>query len=71
MGLERIEANGQEFNPTEHEAVLFQEVADSENTIIEVVRKGYNFNSKVLRASQVIVSKTKIETENSRENTFN
>jgi len=65
IGLERIEAREQEFNPMEHEAVLFQEVEkfDTE-TVIEVVREGYNFNNKTLRPSQVIVSKAKTDTEN-------
>ena len=65
IGLERIDASEQEFNPMEHEAVLFQEVENFDTeTVIEVVREGYNFNNKTLRPSQVIVSKAKTDTEN-------
>ena len=65
IGLERIDANKQEFNPMDHEAVLFQEVENFDTeTVIEVVREGYSFNNKTLRPSQVIVSKAKTETEN-------
>ena len=64
IGLERIDASEQEFNPMEHEAVLFQEVENFDTeTVIEVVREGYNFNNKTLRPSQVIVSKAKTNTE--------
>tara|TARA_Y100000590_G_scaffold431952_1_gene547322 strand:+ start:5205 stop:5738 length:534 start_codon:yes stop_codon:yes gene_type:complete len=65
IGLEKIEASEQEFNPMEHEAVLFQEVDNFDTeTVIDVVREGYSFNNKTLRPSQVIVSKAKTDTEN-------
>ena len=51
-GLEEIQDVG-EFNPALHEAVDTREGDD--NMILEVVRKGYNLNGKVLRPAQVVV----------------
>lgn len=53
-GLEEIVADGQ-FDPALHEAVDMQEGED--NKILEVVRKGYNLNGKVVRAAQVVVGR--------------
>jgi len=53
-GLEQIAADGQ-FDPTLHEAVDTREGED--NIILEVVRKGYGLNGKVLRPAQVVVGK--------------
>lgn len=53
-GLGEIAADGQ-FDPVLHEAVDTREGMD--NTILEVVRKGYNLNGKVLRPAQVIVGR--------------
>ena len=53
-GLEEIQDVGQ-FNPSLHEAVDIREGQD--NMIIEVVRKGYNLNGKVLRPAQVVVGR--------------
>ena len=53
-GLEEIQAEG-EFNPALQEAV---DTRDGENNIIlEVVRKGYTLNGKVIRPSQVVVGR--------------
>ena len=53
-GLEQIAADGQ-FDPSLHEAV---DTHEGENDIIlEVVRKGYNLNGKVLRPAQVVVGR--------------
>lgn len=51
-GLDEIPAGGV-FDPSLHEAVDTREGPD--NTILEVVRKGYNLNGKVLRPVQVVV----------------
>ncbi len=53
-GLDEIEAGGQ-FDPALHEAVDTRDGED--NTILEVVRKGYNLNGKVLRPAQVVVGR--------------
>jgi molecular chaperone GrpE len=53
-GLEEIQSVG-EFNPTLHEAVDIKEGDD--NMIIEVTRRGYSLNGKVLRPAQVVVGR--------------
>lgn len=53
-GLDEIVAGGQ-FDPSLHEAVDTRE--GEENKILEVVRKGYELNSKVIRPAQVVVGK--------------
>ncbi len=53
-GLGEIAADGQ-FDPNLHEAVDTRE--GENNSILEIARKGYNLNGKVLRPAQVIVGK--------------
>ena len=53
-GLDQIAADGQ-FDPALHEAVDTRQGND--NIILEVVRKGYNLNGKVLRPAQVVVGR--------------
>ncbi len=56
-GLEEIVADGQ-FDPSLHEAV---DTRDGEHDrILEVVRKGYNLNGKVLRPAQVVVGRRNV-----------
>lgn len=53
-GLGEIPADGV-FDPALHEAI---DTRDGENNmILEVVRKGYNLNGKVLRPAQVVVGR--------------
>ena len=64
-GVTRIEAEGQPFEPFEHEALLYQESPDkAEDTVLQVIREGYTLNGKVLRAAQVAVSKAPAYREN-------
>mgnify|MGYP001602507558 CR=1 FL=1 len=71
-GLDEIAADGQ-FDPSLHEAVDVREMPPSpasgaasldssgepkDNMILEVVRKGYNLNDKVLRPAQVVVGRS-------------
>ena len=63
-GVKKIDAHGRQFEPFEHEAVLYQESADrAEGTVLQVVRDGYKLHDKVLRAAQVAVSKAPAEDE--------
>src|SRR3989338_11212948 len=57
-GLEEIEVAGSIYNPEVAEAV---EIIDGEqdNKIVEVIRKGYKLNNKVIQPAQVKVSKIK------------
>jgi molecular chaperone GrpE len=53
-GLERIEAHGKPFDPTEHEAVMH--VEGGEPGICDVVRTGYRLKGRVLRPAMVKVA---------------
>ncbi len=55
-GLQRIKAVGEPFNPSAHEAVdKVQGKDNSEDKVVEEMRKGYTFKGKVLRPSAVKV----------------
>lgn len=57
-GISKIEADGQPFQPWEHEAVLYEEALDSpEGTVIRVIRDGYKLRDRILRPAQVAVSR--------------
>lgn len=57
MGMEPINATGQEFNPNFHDAIM-QTPTDEhpENTVIAELQKGYKLGEKVLRPSLVNVA---------------
>jgi molecular chaperone GrpE len=60
LGLKKIEAEGEIFNPHLHEAVGVVEASGAkENTVVEVLRPGYMLNAKVLRPAMVKVSRPK------------
>ncbi|MBY6293994.1 nucleotide exchange factor GrpE [Nanohaloarchaea archaeon H01] len=54
-GLEKIEAEGEEFDPEMHKAVETRE-HEEERKVLEQKRKGYMFDEKVLREAEVVVS---------------
>ena len=57
IGLEVIKADGEEFNPNLHEAVMQTPTDEKpENTIIAELQKGYKLGDKVLRATLVNVA---------------
>ena len=63
-GLEPIEAVGETFDPNQHEALLVTPSDDvPEGQIIEEFRRGYMLHTRVLRASQVVVSQGAAEKE--------
>ncbi len=55
-GLERIETDGQPFDPTEHEAVLHED-GDGEAIVAATMRSGYRLKGRVLRPAMVKVTK--------------
>jgi molecular chaperone GrpE len=55
-GLERIDADGRDFDPHEHEAVL-HEGGDGEPHVAETMRTGYRLKGRVLRPSMVRVTR--------------
>lgn len=57
LGLELIEAEGKEFDPNFHEAVMQTPTSDvAENIIINELQKGYKLGDKVLRPTLVNVA---------------
>jgi len=60
-GLERIVAEGAEFDPTEHEAVMTVEVDDpgepGATKVVETVRTGYKLKGRVVRPAMVKVAR--------------
>jgi len=57
-GLKKIECEGKEFDPRLHEATHHVESdKHPDNTVVEVCRPGYVFNSKVIRPVMVTVSR--------------
>ncbi len=65
-GLTPIEAVGETFDPNQHEALLVTASDDvPEGKIIEEFRRGYMLRTRVLRASQVVVSQGPAEEETS------
>ena len=63
-GLKAIDPKGQLFDPEKHEAIEHIEDDDHPaNTVLEVMRKGYELNGKILRPAAVKVSKKKGEKE--------
>ncbi|MFB6099831.1 MAG: nucleotide exchange factor GrpE [Candidatus Nanohalobium sp.] len=54
-GLEKIDAEGEEFDPRLHRAVDTRE-HEEEDKVLEQKRKGYMFDDKVLREAEVVVS---------------
>ncbi len=67
-GLEEIPAKGAAFDPYLHECV-HQANDDTlpEGAVKEVVRKGYRFREKVLRAAQVVVAKKEVQPSEKKE----
>lgn len=67
-GIVKIEAEGQVFQPQEHEAIFHEEVVGmEEGMIVKVIRDGYKRYDKVLRPAQVSVSK-EVESKEQLEN---
>jgi molecular chaperone GrpE len=55
--VQRIAAEGAEFDPREHEAVGSQPSADvAEGHVLHVVRQGYRKGERVIRPAQVVVA---------------
>lgn len=57
-GIKPMQAEGQFFDPTLHEAIFQEESPDHESgQIIEVVKQGYMLGERVLRPAQVRLAK--------------
>jgi molecular chaperone GrpE len=64
FNVKPIEAKGQAFDPTFHEAVM-QEATDEfdENTVINELQKGYLIHDRLLRPAMVVVARPKESTD--------
>lgn len=57
-GVKRIPAESEEFNPSRHEAISYEESPDhSGGQIIEVVQQGYTLGDRVIRPAMVRVAR--------------
>jgi len=57
-GVKRIPAETEEFNPSRHEAISYEESPDhSGGQIIEVVQQGYTLGDRVIRPAMVRVAR--------------
>lgn len=54
-GLERLDPVGKPFDPNEHEAVAHEEGDGGEHVVSEVLRAGYRWKGRLLRAAMVKV----------------
>jgi molecular chaperone GrpE len=59
LGVKKIEALGKKFDPHFHEAVREVESESDDGIIIEELQTGFELNGKVIRPSQVVISKKK------------
>ena len=56
--LELIDPKGEAFNPEFHEAVTVQPCAElEENSVMEVLQKGYKLHDRLVRPAMVVVSR--------------
>lgn len=61
-GIRRIDALGQPFDPSQHEAVAIVESEEHEpNTVVAEHRAGYRLEDRLLRAAMVAVAKAPAE----------
>lgn len=62
QGVTELDPHGEPFNPEFHEAVAMVPVPTAEpNSVIEVVRKGYSLNGRLMQAAQVVVASAPAE----------
>lgn len=57
LGVKKIEAIGKKFDPHVHEAVKEVVGEQDDGTVVDELQSGFILNGKVIRPSQVIVSK--------------
>ncbi|MBS4015529.1 MAG: nucleotide exchange factor GrpE [Candidatus Latescibacteria bacterium] len=68
FGLKEFSCLNQEFDPKTAEAVSFIETNDKpENTIVNELNKGYEYQNRVIRPARVIVSKPVSQKSESQE----
>ena len=69
FSVKPIDAKGQPFDPTFHEAVMQEETNDfAKNTVINEMQKGYMIHDRLLRPSMVVVAKPKESSDGEKPN---
>lgn len=59
-GLYRIEAHGSNFDPRQHEAVVYEEVGpEDDGRVLGVLQNGYRLHDRVIRPAMVKVGKAR------------
>ena len=58
LGVKKIEAVGKKFDPNFHEAVREVE-GEEDHMVVEELQTGFELNGKLIRPSQVVISKQK------------
>jgi len=57
LGIEGYAPKGEQFDPTQHEAMAQHEVEGAEpGTVVEVYQQGYRLNDTILRPARVVVA---------------
>jgi molecular chaperone GrpE len=57
-GLQTIDPAGEAFDPEKHEAMtMLPSAQHDENTVIEVLEKGYQLHDRLIRPAKVVVSR--------------
>jgi len=68
--ITRLEPLGENFDPTQHEAVLAQESSTAApNSVLQVLQSGYSLNGRLLRPARVVVVKAPETPANAPSNT--
>ena len=57
LGVKKIEALGKKFDPHFHEAIREVESEQDDGIIVDELQTGFELNGKVIRPSQVVISK--------------
>ncbi len=60
LGVKKIEAVGKKFDPHFHEAVREVDSEAESGMIVEELQTGFELNGKVIRPSQVVISKQQL-----------
>ena len=58
-GLKQIDPLNEKFDPYKHEVMMHEKNDKPDNTIVEVLQKGYILNDKVIRHAKVKIAKNK------------
>ncbi|MDE6189116.1 MAG: nucleotide exchange factor GrpE [Clostridia bacterium] len=56
FGVSEFDPIGEEFDPNKHEAVMQRQDDENSGKIVEVVKKGYQRDGKILRHPMVVVA---------------